>query len=112
MKINKHQQWISVDEKLPQTGTWVLGYTGKLVQMLFLDGVSPVIWLGYEGDWDLFVSHWMLLPDPPQDNTFCKWCNKETDLLGIEECDRCYGLRSRIEKDPVLAETILEAMDE
>ena len=47
-----------------------------------------------------------------QDTTFCKWCNKETDLLGIEECDRCYEIRSRIEKDPDLAETILVAMDE
>ena len=44
--------------------------------------------------------------------TLCKWCNEETDLLGIEECDRCYELRSRIEKDPDLAETILVAMDE
>jgi len=60
-------KWISVEDKLPEPGTWVLGYTGNLVQMLFLDGVSPVIWLGYEGDWDLFVSHWMLLPEkPPQ----------------------------------------------
>ena len=44
--------------------------------------------------------------------TFCKWCNEETDLVGIEECDRCYELRSRIEKDPVLAEIMLETMDE
>ena len=47
-----------------------------------------------------------------EDTTFCKWCNEETDLVGIEECDRCYELRSRIEKDPVLAETILETLDE
>jgi len=47
-----------------------------------------------------------------EDTTFCKWCSEDTDLVGIEECDRCYELRSRIEKDPDLAETILVAMDE
>ena len=47
-----------------------------------------------------------------EDTTFCKWCNKETDLVGIEECDRWYELRSRIEKDPVLAETMLETLEE
>ena len=75
--------WISVDERLPPEGTWVIAatyytwsggvekLTGKkpsqLVTELFFDGGldgTQQYWLK-DGDWDMPVTDWMPLPEPP-----------------------------------------------
>jgi hypothetical protein len=67
-------EWISVDDKLPDVGSWSICFskvvTGEgttssgQVEILFLDGMSPVFWLN-NGDWEHEVTHWMPLPDDP-----------------------------------------------
>lgn len=37
----------------------------------------------------------------------CKWCGDQTTSLGTGECDRCWELRHRIEKDKELAEKMI-----
>lgn len=37
----------------------------------------------------------------------CKWCGKPTPMLGTKECDAHWELRSRIEREPDMAERIL-----
>lgn len=36
----------------------------------------------------------------------CKWCGEQTTSLGTKECDRCWELRTRIEKNKVIAAKI------
>lgn len=40
----------------------------------------------------------------------CKWCEEETFSIGTRECDRCWELRHRIERDPTLAKRILSGV--
>lgn len=69
--------WISVEDRLPPEGTWVIGATclsprtehKKIISKeLFFDGVNEhgVHWL-YEGDWSYKVTHWQPLPLPPEE---------------------------------------------
>lgn len=37
----------------------------------------------------------------------CKWCGMQTHMLGTKECNRCWELRSRVERDPKLATEML-----
>lgn len=39
--------------------------------------------------------------------TTCIWCEEITTNTGTGECDRCWELKSRIERDMELAEIIL-----
>lgn len=57
-----NNQWISVEDRLPELGIWVLTF----------DGASG-IWIGYcfDGVWIIqgaisTVTHWMPLPEPPE----------------------------------------------
>lgn len=40
----------------------------------------------------------------------CKWCGGKEFMQASQECGRCNELRSRIEHDPALAETMLKSM--
>jgi hypothetical protein len=40
----------------------------------------------------------------------CKWCGKITDKQHTKECDGCWELRSRIERNPDLAIIMLNKM--
>lgn len=40
----------------------------------------------------------------------CKWCAQPTLMLGTGECDRCWALRTRIERDPALTARMLAAL--
>lgn len=37
----------------------------------------------------------------------CKFCGKDTIMLGTKLCDGCWELTRRIERDPELAQKIL-----
>ena len=58
-------EWISVKERLPETGEWMLAWCGNGCSVAahpFLDG---------RGWFDtnllpIFVTHWMPLPTPPE----------------------------------------------
>ena len=71
-------EWISVDDRLPENGTWVLvtasveGVKDKIVTMAFLDmsdyqGVNYVCWLTHNdtesGELDGVIG-WKPLPEP------------------------------------------------
>lgn len=45
------------------------------------------------------------------DRTDCKWCGELTSNTGTQECDRCWELRSRIERNSDIAREILDSMD-
>ena len=61
--------WISIKERLPEEGTWVLAFS-KTIEVLFFDGENKhgIHWL-QDGDWDAPVTHWMPLPEPPTNQT-------------------------------------------
>lgn len=40
--------------------------------------------------------------------TSCKWCGKQTRMTGTRQCDSCWELSSRIERDPDMAMRILQ----
>ena len=40
-------------------------------------------------------------------NIPCKWCSKMTNMLVTKQCDGCWELSTRIERDPELAQKIL-----
>jgi hypothetical protein len=62
-------RWISVNEKLPEHGQYVLICCSKNVedQIYFFDSkrgfVDPLGDTGYSND----ATHWMALPEPPKD---------------------------------------------
>ena len=60
--------WISVDDKLPESGKWYLCASkgSRHVEIVFFDGVndSGIHWL-QNGDYLERVTHWQPLPEPP-----------------------------------------------
>lgn len=38
----------------------------------------------------------------------CKWCRKQTPMLGTKMCDGCWELSTRISRDLDLAERMIE----
>ena len=62
-------RWISVEDRLPEIGKWSLCFSRGYQYILFLDSInndgSP-FWLGEGGDWEPPVTHWMPLPEPPE----------------------------------------------
>ena len=58
-------QWISVDERLPQDGEEALVYAGNRGVMIGLYDSVLQVWLDYECC-GLKVTHWQPLPEPPK----------------------------------------------
>lgn len=59
-------QWISIDERLPQDGEEALVYAGNRGVMIGLYDSVLQVWLDYECC-GLKVTHWQPLPKPPKD---------------------------------------------
>lgn len=60
-------EWISVKAKLPQAGERVLATNGIVVGEAYLgDGWKRYYGTGWQVAFDLPVTHWMTLPEPPQ----------------------------------------------
>ena len=73
-EILRIMKWVSVEDRFPEQGTWVIGAThintpGKfrISTELFYDGEheNEHYWLK-EGDWGNRVTHWMPLPALPE----------------------------------------------
>lgn len=65
-------EWISVDERLPESNTRVLGYSRLLDEVCCYDiaeGTREIQWWTEDHGWylasDLDITHWMPLPEPP-----------------------------------------------
>ena len=63
------QEWISVDERLPEEGTRVIGYDYESnVRCYFI--YSERWWLTEDDGWNTAkgwgVTHWMPIPEPPK----------------------------------------------
>lgn len=64
------EDWISVEEGLPDEGNWYLVMERGQVNFLFYD--SEKIWLSTEStesgscEWRFPITHWMPLPNPPK----------------------------------------------
>lgn len=58
-------QWISIDERLPQDGEEALVYAGNRGVMIGLYDSVLQVWLDYECC-GLKVTHWQPLPEPPK----------------------------------------------
>lgn len=62
----RKQEWISVDERLPEEYDIILCFDGSDVQpSVFLDG-EFIEYDRYEGDTIYGVTHWMPLPEAPK----------------------------------------------
>jgi len=60
-------EWISVSDRLPEVGNWCLAFSDNQPEILFIDSHEPVIWIQH-GDWLDKVTHWMPLPEPPNES--------------------------------------------
>ena len=65
--IVQQSQWVSVENRLPDEGTWVLAASRKQVEILFMDSHEingAPCWL-QDGDYLELVTHWQSLPKMP-----------------------------------------------
>ena len=68
------QEWISVEDRLPDTDDWVLvcretvetGYTTIVVDRCTFTVGGDRMWLAEYATWKQIVTHWMPLPKPPK----------------------------------------------
>lgn len=68
-KTEKTTRWISVTERLPERGYYVLVYEdGDILMASYADG-NWVLRDMYEIIDDLKPTHWMPLPEPPKEET-------------------------------------------
>ena len=74
MTNQSRSEWISVEDRLPEEGEWVLLHYGDWVyygMLWWKDRGSPLVWkvIYAEGGLDTAkgkVTHWMPLPAPPE----------------------------------------------
>lgn len=64
------QEWISVKDRLPEEGQWVLVYYGNFYGCImnvfeYTDGIWRDAYRNSEEPG--FITHWMPLPEPPKD---------------------------------------------
>lgn len=57
------QEWISVEDRLPEQYSGVIAYDGDAVGEAFYDG-EDFMWT--ENEDFVFATHWMPLPEPPK----------------------------------------------
>lgn len=60
-----HGEWIRVEDRLPEEGVQVIGYSQSLNQI----GEARLTYYGYlvfERDWEDQITHWMPFPAPPK----------------------------------------------
>lgn len=60
------QEWISVDERLPETRETILYFNGEWVDACYFDGDNFMTLDTYESSIVDNVTHWMPLPEPPK----------------------------------------------
>ena len=61
--------WIGVEDRLPEEGIEVIGYNGDQVGECFIMFFEDDMPIWAHADFQIFglVTHWMPLPNPPQD---------------------------------------------
>ena len=66
----RKQEWISVDERLPEDDTTVLAYGGVIYYLIFDVSPNGVRWWTEDYGWfttdELGITHWMPLPEAPK----------------------------------------------
>ena len=62
-------EWVKVTDRYPSARSLVLAVSAGDIYILYYDGVDATGHRWFEdGDWGEKVSHWMPLPDLPDDN--------------------------------------------
>lgn len=86
-RLNAERRWIPVSERLPEVNSHVL--VSMLVNDAIVDGETAQIIesSGYNGEKFVcfmgeFVTHWMPLPEPPEEE-LTAWEKIKPDLVGI-----------------------------
>lgn len=85
-------QWISVEDKWPQNGQWVLAYLsdGNMITGIYYDAMGFALDYHYEGQGE--ITHWMELPGPPSKRYKCRYadyngvCSKYSEIGEIVYC--------------------------
>ena len=69
-------EWISVKDRLPNIGVrgvyasdYLLGYDGEQVTQVVYVAIKRSYWKELYTDQEVPITHWMPLPDPPQEAT-------------------------------------------
>ena len=66
----RKQEWIGVDERLPEDDTTVLAYGGDIYYLTFDVFPNGGRWWTEDHGWfttdELGITHWMPLPEPPK----------------------------------------------
>lgn len=66
--VKQHSDWISVDERLPENGSYVLGYDTDYFNKICVYSYGNGIWLSYPIQSPTkTVTHWQPLPQPPSE---------------------------------------------
>ena len=61
--------WIQTADKMPKIGLHVLVWANNMISIGYYDS-DGVFWIGEaENTPEYFVTHWMLLPDAPGEDT-------------------------------------------
>ena len=76
-------QWISVEDKWPQNGEWILAYLsdGNMISGSYYDAMGFALDYHYEGQGE--ITHWMPLPEPPDKRYQCRYAD------GDGVCSKC-----------------------
>ena len=65
-------KWISVEDRLPERGTEALVYyqgrMGKYIACGTYENKCNPGWSEFQSGRSIYVTHWMLLPDPPKED--------------------------------------------
>jgi len=61
---DKHPNWISVEDELPEENKWALTYNGTSINLLMLAGNGG--WYDHSVVKHLNITHWMPTPQPPK----------------------------------------------
>lgn len=66
--VPAYEQWISVEDKWPQNGEWILVYLsdGNMICGSYYDAMGFALDYYYEDMGQ--ITHWMPLPEPPEED--------------------------------------------